>query len=150
MQLYIDFSLGHLDSMHGTFIGFSAEKMLDQYYVNGDVITFETPLLNENGDYIPELSRFLCPTSGIYYVTVNIYTGVDGHGISVEKNGLGILYSTEYDRDNNYFNTFSNSRLFECEEGQFISVKGTRDGFVQPTWTTFSSMMLIDRSSELS
>jgi len=137
---------------HQSFVGFSSWKISDQTFSNGDLIEFVGVRYNDDGHYFPELNSFYCPTTGLYYVTVNFgHFSVSNKELylGVTQNSLTVLHSSHPDA---YINVFSNSRLLRCQQHDTLMVRGTGDGHVDGNsfpYTTFSVMLIHDEGEFL-
>ena len=135
-------------NINQSIVGCSRYKNQFQFYSTGDLINFEGVTYNDKGHYLPELNRFLCNTTGVYYITVNYYHGYSVLGslyLGVTLNTLTVLHSSRlYEGAED--NTLSNSRLLRCQQNDTLMVRATGQGFVygyKPLpLTTFSAMLI--------
>ena len=131
-------------NIHQSFVGCSRYTTRFRRYSNGDLVEFDGVMYNDGGHYLPELNRFVCNTTGVYYITVNYYDGFKSLYQGVTLNTLTVLHSSH---PYAMYNTFSNSRLLKCEQNDTIMVRATGNGYLYGSGiplTTFSVMLIYD------
>ena len=111
---------------HNSAAGYSFLRTTSGIVNNGDVVTFLTELYTD-GNYA--LNRYVCPTTGIYYLSATLHQHESNPlHVGVRQDTLTVL---SYRDTDNHINTHTNSRLIHCEKNDTIVVQATGDGYVR-------------------
>ena len=102
-------------------IAFSAYATEEIEYKSAEIIAFPSVLSNIGSAYDESISRFTCPTNGLYMFTTSAFTN---HGVRAElvltKNGDDSI-ATAFSEDNS--DAMSTLTVFvECNEDEYVEV----------------------------
>lgn len=110
------------------FIGFTKYKIESQIISDGDVITFQKNIMDEENYF--QSNQFVCPVDGSYYFLLNLRKS-DNTNIEVDlQHGGKTVFKLKDTQRLNDFNTISNSAVIRCLKGNSFRFNRVLDVFI--------------------
>ena len=125
-------------SKMSNFITFSAYATAIRSYNDGQMVQFDSVVINMGAHYDPSTSVFTCPVSGYYLLSLHVRSIGDEVMYADIVTGGTVVAGVAADRD---YDSASNTVVVYCAEGADVFVRARSSGCVLQGDATFAYSM---------